>query len=571
MSGSVKNPKRPAHARGTTTAETKKRQRSRSNSPERPAKKPALEKDTVMEGAVELPPEPTTPHVPEITKRNIRVREPVEELPSDPDDEGTLRSLLMQTGELKNLLGGPDGGWPGIAAKLSDTFMPEERDPDDEPPIAKLGTVYYQPGMKGKIVADEDGVDLGKQDMLTTIRFLNKFMNANGQWDYIKKQDWFKVGGDYAIAIDVNYYPDRTIYDESSPGFHKDTAGDNIFVNLIFDNKSDIEKTEWFADAAEPSKKRAAWQEKLLPESHLRELARARETLRQEAEKNAKAGLDNHVDGGISKGKYIYVSWVDDLVWHATPADPRKEYTVKDSGVDYPMFDSAYHYEQPSQTDILKAIGGSPATFLHDLLQENNLVVGNIDDAMTEEIMEKVYGDEDGAVDYDNDVKASPAEEMLANRKTQLNAARRGVEILGTIAELEGTHLNTWLRDQEPSLRAQDLDQVLAKVAWQKLYEGNEGRARYDEDVEKRATDGPWRVTGGPSEAVAEVRYLPDSSSLKELPRDLSKRRRRASLDYKEILKLRKANEDVPRTFLRTWVRLVRKDSDEAQEVGLAQ
>jgi hypothetical protein len=570
MSSPVKNPKRPANAHATTTAETTKRKRSRSDSPERLTKKPALEKDTVMERAVELPPEPTTPHVPEITKRNIRVREPVEELPSDPDDEGTLRSLLMQTGELKNLLRGLDGGWPGIAAKLSDTFMPEKRDPDDEPPIAKLGTVYYQPGMKAKIVADADGVDLGEKDMLTTIKFLKKFMNANGQWDYIKKQDWFKVGCDYAIAIDMNYYPDRIIYDES-PGFHKDTAGDNIFVNLIFDNKNDIEKTEWFADAAEPSKKRAAWQEKLLPESHLTELARARETLRQEAEENAKAGLDNHVDGGISKGKFIYVSWVDDLVWHATPANPRKVYTVEDSGVDYPNFDSAYHYEQPSQTDILKAIGGSPATSLYDLLQENNLKVDNIDDAMTEEIMAKVYGDEDGAVDYDNDVKVSPAEKMLSNRRTQLNTARRGVEILGTIAELEGTHLNTWLRDQEPSLRAQDLDQALAKVAWQELYEGNEGRARYDEDVEKRATDGQWRVTGGLSEAVAEVRYLPDSSSLKELPRDLSKRRRRASLDYTEILRLREANKNVPRTFLRTWVRLVRKNSNEAQRVRLAQ
>lgn len=570
MSGSVKNPKRPMLARATTTAETKKRRRSRSNSPERPAKKPALEKDTVMDAAAEVPTEPTaTPHVPEITKRNIRVSGPVEDLPSGPESKGTLRSLLMQTGELENLLGGRDGGWPGIAASLSNAFMPKERG-TEEPPIAKLGTVYYQPAKMTKIVASEDGVRLGRQDMFATVKFLDTFMNANGQWDYIKQQDWFKDGGDYAIAVDVNYYPDRSIYDES-PGFHKDTAGDNIFVNLIFDNQSDIEKTEWFADAAEPSKNRAAWQEKLLPESHLTELTRTRDILRQEAEAKAEAGLDNHVDGGISKGRYIYVSWVDDLVWHATPASPRRVYTVEDARNDYPKFDSAYHYERPSRIDILKAIASSPETVLHKVLERENLGAEDINAALAEEIMEKVYGDEDGEGDYDSDVKASPAQEILKDRTKQLNTAYRGVEILGTIAEVEGTHLNTWLRDQDPSLRAQDLDQALAKAAWQELYEGDQGVARYAEDVQKRVADGEWRVTGGTSEAIAKVRYLPYSASLEELPRDLSKRRRRASLDQAEILKLREANKNVPRTFLRTWVRLVRTDSDEAQQAQLAQ
>src|ERR1044072_7471266 len=177
----------------------------------------------------------------------------------------------MGTGSLDTIL--PDSGWPTLATNLKKDFV-SPLQPKKES-LAELCTVYYKSGQKAQTALK----DAGK---LTThvpevVAFLEKFMEANGQWHYTRDQDWFKKDG-HVIGIEVNYYTNRAGAG-ALPGFHKDTGGDNVFVNLVFDNDDTIEATEWLPDVTEPSKARMAWQKGLLPASYQTDLNRARRTL----------------------------------------------------------------------------------------------------------------------------------------------------------------------------------------------------------------------------------------------------------------------------------------------------
>lgn len=436
-----------------------------------------------------------------ITKRDILVPQPMEvaHVP-DRDSSKELGSLLMKSGPLEQLLKKEDNTWPGIAKKLRDVFLPYQRQLErgaQASYVAELGTVYYGPGKTAMLKEDPENRKYTDQ-MPEVAKFLEKFMDANGQWAYIEKQDWFQKG-EYVIGIDVNYYPDRSGFNPDSPQFHKDTGGNNIFVNLVFDNEKDIEATEWFADLEPPSEKRASWQEKLLPETYLEELDRTRTAL----QKKKKYGKDAPVSGGISKGKYTYVSWLDDLVWHSTPTDvPRLEYTADAAKYAYNNLDTAF---------------------------------------------------KNGQAGYYDEKLGRP---ILA------------VEVLGTMAEAEGTELHKWLKGKE--LKAQDLDFELARQAWAQLYQQTAGKKLFELDAVKRGeTD--WRITGKSSEATAEDPRLKGTSSIRETPISLSTRRRTNSLPgtRQEIAKVRAANKGAARSFIRTWVRILPKDDAELRQAGV--
>ena len=59
-------------------------------------------------------------------------------------------------------------------------------------------------------------------------------------------QKWYDTGK-AVVDISVNFYNNRSAQDRSFE-FHKDTAGDNLFVNLIFNNKKPMLATEWAVD-----------------------------------------------------------------------------------------------------------------------------------------------------------------------------------------------------------------------------------------------------------------------------------------------------------------------------------
>ena len=202
----------------------------------------------------------------------------------DPiEDSGTggLDALLMHTGSLDEILKGTQ--WNEIAGVLKRVYLTYMKQTvplaEQATYVANLFVVYYAPsdnGMLRVVRCLDDARYLQAAERKAIVDFLEAFILANGQLRYISQQEWF-TSRDYVIGIDVNYYPDRSGFNPASPKFHKDTGGNNIFVNLIFDNPQPIEATEWFVDTEQPSTARKRWQEKLLPASHLKELDRVRQ------------------------------------------------------------------------------------------------------------------------------------------------------------------------------------------------------------------------------------------------------------------------------------------------------
>lgn len=395
----------------------------------------------------------------------------------------TLDSLLMRSGPLEKLI--PDTtAWNTIATKLKKVFLTE----DLAKYVIELCTVYYTHGKKRFV---HDRRFAANTDQVTAATdFLETFMTANGQWSYLKRQPWF-TSGDYVIAVDVNYYPDRSGF-KASPVFHKDTGGNNIFVNLIFDNQQPIEATEWFADLAQPSAQRVRWQEKLLPPGHLKELEAARAVL-------APLHEGANVSGGVAEGKNVYVSWVDDLVWHSTPTTARR-------------------------MELSAA-----------------LVV-----AAYEQLADSVGT---GFYYYDQ------------QRKTYVSA----LEVLGSMAECPATAMHQWLAGR--GYGPQDVTDRMAPLAWAALYNGTAGKNRFTSDAKERAKT-PWRVTGTHTEASTKDTNLTGSETINETAVGLAARRRANSLESEAVEKARKANEGVPRSFIRSWVRILPKDSKELKDAN---
>ncbi|MEA5367208.1 hypothetical protein VA596_47310 [Amycolatopsis sp., V23-08] len=400
-----------------------------------------------------------------------------------------LQPLLMEAKPLANLLV-DQGEWVDIATRLKDVLPAAEYNPgylciayygyQQEPHIFSYAGNYRLPAVK-RPKFDQLGVD--------TVAFLKKFMDARGQWRYIESQDWYK-NHDYVIAIEVNYYGNRSSKAYTmSPLFHKDTGGNNLFVNLIFDNKKPIEATEWFVDVQEPSGKRAEWQKTLLPEAHLKDLAALRRQLQESGQHTVPK-----VNGGVLEGENIYVSWVDDLVWHATPSlNERIAYTA---------------------------------------------------DAAIEAYTLISIGLKDGKGFSQGPVRIHP------------------VELLATIADEPETRLAKWLTAEHK--RVQDLDFELARTAWFALYEPN--ATNFSRDVKLRA-EKPWRMVGDVAQSISRDARLDKpgatAPTIEEAPAGLSMVRRANSLDKGGLKEAAEANKEVPRSFIRAWVRVIPRTAEE--------
>lgn len=391
----------------------------------------------------------------------------------------TLDSLLMQTGPLSDL-GAYVARWSAIAKELRRTY-PVVKWKDS---VAELCTVYYKHNHAPFVHTKPYGAETNQIPVLAD--FLESFMELNGQWPYLKRQPWFRDGG-YVVAVDINYYPDRSGH-KVAPAFHKDTSGNNIFVNLIFDNVEKIEATEWVADLAQPSAQRAQWQAKLLPPEHLEELAAARKSL-------APAHQDTDVSGGVTEGEYVFVSWVDDLVWHATPSTTKR-------------------------------------------LELDATIASGMYTQLGQRILQPVVDNDKG----------------FQFRHTSLQTWISALSVLGSIAECSTTALHTWLAAK--GLGPQDLTDTTGPQAWRDLYAGSTGQATYDNDVRERAKTA-WRVMATASEAIAKDATLAGSESIMETPVGLSGRRRANSTAPEEVEQASTLNSTRPRTFIRTWVRIL--------------
>lgn len=324
----------------------------------------------------------------------------------------TLADLLMKTGPISEVLGSAEKDWNTIASALGNVYLKYQKELGTKEYVAHLCNVYYSHG-KRRYIRELDEAQYTDQ-LTATVDLLEKFMTGNGQWGYIKSKDWY-ISGDYVIAIDVNYYPDRSDF-KSATKFHKDTGGNNIFVNLIFDNKTEIEATEWYADLQQPSAKRQRWQAGLLPDSHMKDLTNARVALAALVEKGEKTDGFTEVSGGVSKGVNTYVSWVDDLIWHSTPSERRRiEFSAEAARNAYGPLqiapeDAFYCYDKSLDgfvigAELLGTIAEEPSTHLARWLSARKLTVQDINNAVALEAWTELYS---GAnkFQYDADVLA---------------------------------------------------------------------------------------------------------------------------------------------------------------------
>jgi len=144
---------------------------------------------------------------------------------------------------------------------------------------------------------------------------LEPFMNRNGQLPYMYAQPWYRNRA-AVIDVSVNFYKNRAAIDRSFE-FHKDTAGDNLFVNLIFNNARPILATEWTVDTRAMKQKKKARMTTFMGDSSVADTI---EQTRQDIVAGTYSPKGTaRIEGGVATGQAAFVSWVDELVWHSSP------------------------------------------------------------------------------------------------------------------------------------------------------------------------------------------------------------------------------------------------------------
>lgn len=130
-------------------------------------------------------------------------------------------------------------------------------------------------------------------------------LNASGQLAYLD-ENFLEIAKTHAIIIDVDWYLKRT---QSDVGFHKDSRGTTLFVNLTYNNPQAMQGAATkFDREGQPAL------EKSFPAEVQKDLARRRESY--EAIKP-----DDKV-GDLKEEEvkaYARLSFSDPSVWHSTP------------------------------------------------------------------------------------------------------------------------------------------------------------------------------------------------------------------------------------------------------------
>lgn len=234
-----------------------------------------------------------------------------------------LADRLMHVGSLPELDNDLALQWGTLASKLGlyteqALGKVEQKHVGDEEygdRMINVGSLYMSDLEKSesdKVVARSK---MPWEDIVACAAFVRGLMQANGQLDHIRRAPWWQAGG-LQVRVDMNYYHNRPLDRTSRKvGMHKDTAGDNVFVNLVFTNTAATPATEWTQDrAAIIGKKKQKMLEKGVPKSLLDEFHQAKSLLA-----GVEAPGKNHIEGGVMPAM-AFVSWVDELAWHATPS-----------------------------------------------------------------------------------------------------------------------------------------------------------------------------------------------------------------------------------------------------------
>lgn len=143
-------------------------------------------------------------------------------------------------------------------------------------------------------------------------------VRANGQMDFLRRQPWFGRGAQQVVLrIDAQLGRHKERLE-----FHKDMAGAMLFNNLVFRNDAQLLATEWSVDLQPPPAQKLAALRSGWPPELLTQLTQARPAM-------AARLPQPRIEGGLLP-EDGYVSWVEELVWHATPIPTHREsYTLE--------------------------------------------------------------------------------------------------------------------------------------------------------------------------------------------------------------------------------------------------
>lgn len=262
--------------------------------------------------------------------RNLKFH--IQQLAEKPQEQDLSESpdLWMKSGGLDKLQDKMDGQvqlWPQLSEDLVQYCQDNPQEVEKAGDILDCGKLTlpldlnisagdFSPGLA--VVPDPLRERLGA--------FLVSFMKANGQLPYIQSKEWFKSGS-HKVVIEINFYPARGFDEVSNTlGVHKDTDSRNLFVNLIFNNPTAMPGTEWTMDELSPDDTRMAELYARLPEEEMINILAAKK--RMENLPGDTPGRNNWEGGTV--GANSYVSWVDELIWHSTPAMGKRPRYDKD-------------------------------------------------------------------------------------------------------------------------------------------------------------------------------------------------------------------------------------------------
>jgi GNAT superfamily N-acetyltransferase len=164
-----------------------------------------------------------------------------------------------------------------------------------------LGTLEYRRGY--------DLIKNDRQLSSAIVENVLETLDQAGQIAYLENLNLSR--DDWVILIEVHYYYRRS---QEAIVFHKDTIGDTVFVNLNFLNTQEILGPEYILNpSAELEKEHTSYIGRNLPDAFMRDLGSQRQTLSGPTKIKATKIPPKHV-----------VSFVDELIYHATPLPRRR-------------------------------------------------------------------------------------------------------------------------------------------------------------------------------------------------------------------------------------------------------
>ncbi|HEY7392434.1 MAG TPA: DUF4157 domain-containing protein [Bryobacteraceae bacterium] len=160
-----------------------------------------------------------------------------------------------------------------------------------------------------KIIKDDE--PLKKGIITNTIRT----METAGQIKYLKNLNL--SGEKWNIIVEIHYYRERV---QSEPGFHKDSVGETLFVNLNYVNEEEISGPEYIVNPpVDPQHLKN--REETLPKKFRTHLKEAGTKL-----------LRPRSIGMKSVPKYGVVTFVDELIHHKTPTPGHRKVPANNLG-----------------------------------------------------------------------------------------------------------------------------------------------------------------------------------------------------------------------------------------------